>query len=75
MDGIAKGTFDVKLSVPKPPAYLKTDMTLSVEITSNKLRLTLSGVNDAAVERLAMQSKGDLFHDVFGLQVVLVEQG
>ena len=39
----------------------------SVEITRNKIRLNLVGVSDAAVERLAMQSKGDLFHDVFGL--------
>ena len=47
----------------------------SVEITRNKIRLNLIGVTNAAVERLAMQSKGDLFHDVFGLEVVLSEQG
>ena len=47
----------------------------SAEITQNQLRLTLSGVADAAVERLAMESKGTVFHDVFGLQVILVERG
>ena len=47
----------------------------AVRIEKDKLRLTLTGVADAAVERLAMQSKGDLFHDVFGLRVTLNEQG
>ena len=46
---------------------------ISVEFLPNKMRLNLIGVTDAAVERLAMQSKGDLFHDVFGLEVVLAE--
>lgn len=55
-------------------AHLQRVQDFTVEIINNKLRITLSGVNDAAVERLAMQSKGTLFHDVFGLQVVLVEQ-
>ena len=36
-----------------------------------RLRLVLPGVNDAAVERLAMASKGDLFEQVFGLEVVI----
>lgn len=36
-----------------------------------KLRLQLPGLNDAAVERLAMVSKADLFEQVFGLQVVI----
>lgn len=47
---------------------------LSAEISDNTLRLTLEGVADAAVERLAMQSKGEVFHDVFGLKVILVER-
>jgi len=38
---------------------------------SHRLHLTLPGVNEAAVERLAMQSKGDLFQNVFGLEVVI----
>lgn len=47
---------------------------LVVEITRDKLRILLPGVSDAAVERLAMKSKGTVFHDVFGLEVVLVEK-
>jgi len=46
---------------------------LSVTITSQRLSLHLVGVSDAAVERLAMQSKGDLFQDVFGLEISLLE--
>lgn len=36
-----------------------------------KLRLRLPGVPDAAVERLAMSSKADLFEQVFGLAVIV----
>jgi exopolyphosphatase/guanosine-5'-triphosphate,3'-diphosphate pyrophosphatase len=36
-----------------------------------KLRLGLPGLADAAVERLAMDSKADLFEQVFGLAVVI----
>ncbi len=56
-------------------AHARRVRGLSVDIIGNKLRLTLAGVTDAAVERLAMQSKGDLFHDVFGLEVVIIEHG
>lgn len=38
---------------------------------SRRLHLTLPGVSDVAVERLAMQSKGDLFTQVFGLEVFI----
>lgn len=38
-----------------------------------KLRLRLPGLADAAVERLAMASKADLFQEVFGLAVVIDE--
>ena len=38
-----------------------------------KLHLSLPGLEDAAVERLAMESKGDLFEQVFGLKVVIDE--
>lgn len=48
---------------------------ISVRVLRSKLQLTVHGVTDAAVERLAMQSKGNLFHDVFGLEVTLLEQG
>jgi hypothetical protein len=33
----------------------------------------LPGLDDAAVERLAMASKADLFEQVFGLKVVIDE--
>lgn len=37
----------------------------------HRLTLALPGVTDIAVERLAMQDKGDLFEEVFGLDVVI----
>lgn len=40
-----------------------------------RLRLVLPGVTDAAVESLAMTSKGDLFEQVFGLEVVIDNTG
>jgi exopolyphosphatase/guanosine-5'-triphosphate,3'-diphosphate pyrophosphatase len=40
-----------------------------------RLRLVLPGVTDAAVERLAMASKADLFEQVFGLEVVIDDAG
>ncbi len=40
-----------------------------------RLRLVLPGVTDAAVETLAMASKGDLFQQVFGLEVVIDDAG
>lgn len=46
---------------------------LEIKRESGKLRLRLPGIGDAAVERLAMASKGDLFEQVFGLQVVIDE--
>jgi exopolyphosphatase/guanosine-5'-triphosphate,3'-diphosphate pyrophosphatase len=41
---------------------------------ANKLHLRLPGLADAAVERLAMQSKGYLLEQVFGLTVVIDEE-
>ena len=46
---------------------------LEIRRESGKLRLRLPGLADAAVERLAMASKGDLFEQVFGLAVVIDE--
>ncbi len=40
---------------------------------AGKLRLRLPSIADAAVERLAMASKADLFEQVFGLAVVIDE--
>ena len=48
---------------------------VDIRETHSKLRISLKGVSDAAVERLAMQGKGDLFQDVFGLEIALSEQG
>ncbi|MGK2857930.1 MAG: efflux RND transporter periplasmic adaptor subunit [Thermoanaerobaculia bacterium] len=51
---LQRGTFDVKLAVPSPPAYLKTDMTLSVEIIVGEkkgaLVIPVSAVRDIATE-------------------------
>ena len=41
--------------------------------TKDKLRVRLPGLEDAAIERLAMDSKADLFEQVFGLTVVIEE--
>jgi exopolyphosphatase/guanosine-5'-triphosphate,3'-diphosphate pyrophosphatase len=41
--------------------------------TADKLRIRLPGLKDAAIERLAMDSKADLFEQVFGLSVVIEE--
>ncbi len=48
---------------------------LSAGITRNEARLNLLGVSDATVERLAMQSKGDVFQETFGLRINLAEHG
>lgn len=51
---LQRGTFDVKLSVPEPPPYLKTDMTLSVEIIVGEKKAALvipvDAVRDIATE-------------------------
>ena len=47
---------------------------ISVQETRSRLQLTLHGVADAAVERLALRGKGGLFHDIFGLEISLSEQ-
>ena len=46
---------------------------LEIRRDAGKLRLRLPGLADAAVERLAMTSKADLFEQVFGLAVVIDE--
>jgi exopolyphosphatase/guanosine-5'-triphosphate,3'-diphosphate pyrophosphatase len=47
---------------------------IEIRRESGKLRLRLPGLSDAAVERLAMASKADLFEQVFGLGVVIDEE-
>lgn len=46
---------------------------MEITIRNGKLRIPLPGLADASVERLAMESKGGLFADVFGLEVVIDE--
>jgi exopolyphosphatase/guanosine-5'-triphosphate,3'-diphosphate pyrophosphatase len=46
---------------------------IEIRRDSNKLHLRLPSISDAAVERLAMASKADLFEQVFGLSVVIDE--
>ena len=46
---------------------------LEIRRDGGKLRLRLPGLADAAVERLAMATKADLFEEVFGLGVVIDE--
>ena len=46
---------------------------LEIRRESGMLRLRLPGLADAAVERLAMATKADLFEQVFGLAVIIDE--
>jgi exopolyphosphatase/guanosine-5'-triphosphate,3'-diphosphate pyrophosphatase len=46
---------------------------IEILLTHDKLRIRLPGLEDAAIERLAMDSKADLFEQVFGLAVVIEE--
>lgn len=46
---------------------------MEIRREAGKLRIRLPGLADAAVERLAMDSKADLFEQVFGLQVTIDE--
>jgi exopolyphosphatase/guanosine-5'-triphosphate,3'-diphosphate pyrophosphatase len=47
---------------------------IEIHRSSSKLHIRLPGLADAAVERLAMASKADLFEQVFGLAVVIDEE-
>lgn len=46
---------------------------IEIKREAGKLRVRLPGLEDAAVERIAMESKADLFEEVFGLTVVIDE--
>ena len=46
---------------------------IEVSVVKQKLIIELTGIPDASVERLAMRSKSDLFHDIFGLRVTIEE--
>lgn len=59
---LARGTVDVKLRVPDPPAGLKTDMTLSVELEVGRragvLVVPLEAVQDAASDPWVLAVRG-----------------
>lgn len=59
---VARGTVDVKLRVPDPPAELRTDMTLSVELEVGKragvLVVPLEAVRDAASDPWVLAVRG-----------------
>ena len=44
---------------------------IQLSIFKQKMKITLLGVSDISVEQLAIRSKADLFHDIFGLRVSL----
>ena len=44
---------------------------IKLNISNGRLHIRLPGLADASVERLAMQSKGDLFEQIFGLAIVI----
>ncbi len=46
---------------------------IEISRSNHKLRIRLPGLEDAAIERLAMNSKADLFEQVFGLAVLIEE--
>ena len=55
---LARGTVDVKLRVPDPPDFLRSDMTLSIELQvgarERALVVPLECVRDAAAEPWAL---------------------
>jgi exopolyphosphatase/guanosine-5'-triphosphate,3'-diphosphate pyrophosphatase len=82
--GYASLSTDDRIRVSKLAALLRVADALErthaqrvaqIEIRreGGKLHLRLPGLSDAAVERLAMASKADLFEQVFGLSVVIDE--
>ena len=46
---------------------------ISVATSNRKLNITLHGIVDASVERMAMRSKANLFQDIYGLGVTIQE--
>ena len=46
---------------------------IDVSISKQKLNISLKGISDASVERMAMGSKADLFKDIYGLGVAIHE--
>jgi exopolyphosphatase/guanosine-5'-triphosphate,3'-diphosphate pyrophosphatase len=84
--GYAALTTDDRIRVSKMAALLRVADALErthaqrvdqIEFrrTRDKLHLRLPGLAEAAVERLAMNTKADLFEQVFGLGVIIDEDG
>ncbi|WP_346189703.1 HD domain-containing protein [Rubritalea halochordaticola] len=46
---------------------------LEIRISKRRIHFLLKNITDANVERLAMRSKGNLFENIFGLEINLVE--
>lgn len=59
---LARGTVDVKLRVPNPPDFLRSDLTLSIELEvgarPRALVVPLSSVRDAATEPSVLALRG-----------------
>ena len=53
--------------------HLSLTETITVELTPEILHLHLIGCSDASVERISMKSKGNLFQNIFGLEIHLHE--
>lgn len=47
---------------------------INISITPSILNIYLKDVSDASVERIAMKSKGDLFQNIFGLEIHIHEE-
>ncbi|MEO1857152.1 MAG: HD domain-containing protein [Rubritalea sp.] len=54
-------------------SHAKRVSDLEIRISRRRLHIYLPRVVDAHTERLAMQSKGDLFENIFGLEINLIE--
>jgi len=53
--------------------HLSLTETITVELTPEILHIHLTGYSDASVERISMKSKGNLFQNIFGLEIHLHE--
>ncbi len=53
--------------------HLSLNEPITIELTPEILHIHLIGYNDARVERISMKSKGDLFQNIFGLEIHLHE--
>ena len=53
--------------------HLSLNEPITLELTPEILHIHLTGYNDASVERISMQSKGNLFQNIFGLEIHLHE--